>query len=527
MKAIYSILIIAAGMLLGGCNDFLERSAQDLVIPKTTAQYKEILQYEGYFQNLVTSSGYGFVTYMTDDIEFFDARTMPGAPQTWVNEDSKVEPLSACYQWQENIEGVNFVNTNYRYLYKQVMVANICLLSVDESEGTVEEKEVLKGQAAFSRAFAYLMLANLYAKPYNKAQPDDPCVPLKEDFTPSLEVASRATIKEVWDVITGDIEMALRLLEDKKINNVHEISYPVALVLATRIYLYKEEWGKAIEYGEKFRALGRYPLQDISAQTTSGDIRYYTRNDYADNVRKFLSVGNTEVAWTFGYNFLAGSVDVYRQTYVPLTTGNVCMYYRVSAKDATGIIAQYEDGDRRKVYWFYAPPTPASGAPTYRYDYVTTKYERTVNYLDGCFAFRAGEIYISLAEAYARRGESGDRAKAIAALNELRVNRFNPALYVALQEADFSTDQALVEFVWLERRRELCFEELHRWWDLRRTNQPQIVHQWKGSTTYTLREGDDAYVLQFPRAELDYNGAALEPNPRPNRAQDQPITPNP
>jgi hypothetical protein len=393
----------------------------------------------------------------------------------------------------------------------------------------VEEKEVLKGQAAFTRAFAYLMLANLYAKPYNKAQPDDLCVPLKEDFTPSLEVASRATIKEVWDVITSDIEMALRLLEDKAINNVHEISYPAALVLAMRIYLYKEEWGKAIEYGEKFRALGRYPLQDISAQTTAGDIRYHT--DAARHVRKFLSVGNTEVAWTFGYSFLSGSVDIYRTAYTPVTStganGNICMYYRAAAKDATGIIAQYEDGDRRKVYWFYAPPTPTAGVPTYRYDYVTTKYEHTFNYLDGCFAFRAGEVYISLAEAYARRGESGDRAKAIAALNDLRANRFDPALYVALQEADFSTDQALVEIVWLERRRELCFEELHRWWDLRRTNQPQIVHQWKNATTYTLQEGDDAYVLQFPRAELDYNGTALEPNPRPNRAQEQPITPNP
>jgi hypothetical protein len=395
---------------------------------------------------------------------------------------------------------------------------------VDESEGTAEEKEILKGQAAFTRAFAYFNLANLYAKPYNKARPDDLCVPLKEDYTPSLEVKSRATIKQVWDRITGDIETALDLLEDKNIPNINEISYPATLVLAARISLYKEEWDKAIEYGEKFRRLGKYPLHDISAQTTSGDIRYTTRNDYADNVRKFLSVGNTEVAWTFGYNALVGSVDVYRQTYVPVTTGNYCVYYRVAAKDPdTGIIGQFENGDRRKAYWFYAPPTPSSGQPTYRYDYVTTKYERTVNYLEGVFAFRTGEIYITLAEAYARRGNAGDQATAIALLNELRAKRFDPNLYVSLQASDFATDQALVDFVWQERRRELCFEELHRWWDLRRTIQPRIVHQWRGGATYTLQEGDDAYVLQFPRAEMDYNGPMLEPNPRPNRPQDQQV----
>ncbi|MDR2131355.1 MAG: RagB/SusD family nutrient uptake outer membrane protein [Odoribacteraceae bacterium] len=525
MKAIYKIVIIVvAGVFLGSCDAFLERSAQDLVIPKTTAQYKEVLQYEGYFQHVVGSKGsYAFATYMTDDIEFFDARTMPAAPQTWTAEDDDVEPLSACYQWQEDIEGVNFVNASYKYLYSQVMVANICLLSVDESEGTIAEKEVLKGQAAFTRAFAYFTLANLYAKPYNKARPDDPCVPLKEDYTPSLEVKSRATIQQVWDLITADIETALALLEDKRINNICEISYPAALVLATRIYLYKEEWNKAIEYGEKFRHLGKYPLHDISMETTSGDIRYTTRNNYADNVRKFLSVGNTEVAWTFGYNY---SADTYRTLYQPLPTGNVCMYYRVSAKDpATGIIGQFETGDRRKVYWFYAPPTPTSGQPTYRYDYVTTKYEHTINYLEGVFSFRAGEIYISLAEAYARRGNPGDQATAIAILNELRVKRFAPALYVALQTGDFATDQALVDFIWKERRRELCFEELHRWWDLRRTTQPKIVHQWKGGATYTLQEGDDAYVLQFPQAELDYNGTALEANPRPNRPQDTPANP--
>ena len=58
----------------------------------------------------------------------------------------------------------------------------------------------------------------------------------------------------------------------------------------------------------------------------------------------------------------------------------------------------------------------------------------------------------------------GINAKAIGYLNALREKRINP--YTALSLGDFTSNDALVQFCWDERRRELCFEECHRWWDV-------------------------------------------------------------
>jgi len=138
--------------------------------------------------------------------------------------------------------------------------------------------------------------------------------------------------------------------------------------------------------------------------------------------------------------------------------------------------------------------------------------------------FRTGEVYVSLAEAYARRGNAGDNVKAIEYLNGLRSKRINP--YTSLGVSDFTTNDALVQFCWDERRRELCFEECHRWWDMRRQGQKQVIHRYNyGGTsgnsfvTFTLKEKDPSFILDFPLAERNQS-PNLMPNSRPVRNED-------
>ena len=72
----------------------------------------------------------------------------------------------------------------------------------------------------------------------------------------------------------------------------------------------------------------------------------------------------------------------------------------------------------------------------------------------------------------------------------------------------------LLEFVRNERRRELCFEEAMRFWDLRRQGMPELKHKWYSSwdkyETYTLPQGSKNYVLSIPRSELDYNNGCYD-----------------
>ena len=178
-------------------------------------------------------------------------------------------------------------------------------------------------------------------------------------------------------------------------------------------------------------------------------------------------------------------------------------------------------GDRRLLYWFILPSKMSSSSYADSYNtYRTLKYDcDDEKALQQCL--RTGEVYVSLAEAYARRNEAGDNAKAVGYLNSLREKRINP--YTTLTLADFTSNDALVQFCWDERRRELCFEECHRWWDMRRQGQKQVTHRYNyagtsGNTfvTFTLQEKDPAFILNFPIAERNQS-PNLVPNSRPAR----------
>jgi hypothetical protein len=525
--------LLPATLMLAGCDDFLERSSQTLVVPKTTAQYKEILQGEGYFRELLNElsggGSYAFLQFMTDDVEFFDVTADPQRPAGWettkTGEPVDVEQYINCYRWDVSVETSTYTDVAYLYLYRQAMVANVCLEGLEESEGDAAEKEVLLGQASLSRAFAYFMLANIYAKPYSQARPEDLCVPLKTDPTPTVETYSRATVEQVWTQITNDIGVALKNLKGKGLErNVYEISYPAALILAQRIALYMEDWDRVVGYGQEYidTYAAAYPIYDISGKEAAGPRVPDDNNPY---VEKFIDAENTEIVWCFG----SGSAHRYRYIISPSTLtapANIHLgrYYRVSSKMQNNLMSAYEEGDRRKAYWFF-PPAGSGVHPSMRFDYVTVKSDNdshSPNRLYLGMALRSGEVWLNLAEALARKPQP-DPAAAVELLNQLRQKRFDPTRYAPLTAGDFSADE-LTRYIWTERRRELCFEENHRWWDLRRTTQPEIVHPWRDGTAYVLGENDPAYTLNFPEAELTFNGSALVPNQRPRRS---PIPYNP
>ena len=183
-----------------------------------------------------------------------------------------------------------------------------------------------------------------------------------------------------------------------------------------------------------------------------------------------------------------------------------------------------QTGDRRLLYWFILPSRLSSSFYVNNYNtYRSLNYDAfDDNVLMQCL--RTGEIYVSLAEAHARRNSAGDDAQAVNYLNTLRQNRINP--YTALTVGDFASNEELVQFCWDERRRELCFEECHRWWDMRRQGQKAVTHRYNyGGTsgdsfvTFTLQDHDPAFVLNFPLDERELE-PDLEPNSRPNRAED-------
>ena len=525
MKIGYKLL--AVFMLLGAtysCDDFLERSAQNLIVPETVEHYQEVLQGEAYFKDLYNQTRW--VLFMTDDAEFQECYTR------FNDYDGTADNISHygdVYTWQAEIENDYFTDGAYLYLYKQVKVANICIDGALNAEGEEEEREELLGQAYFTRAMAYFYLANLYSQAYNEASPDDLSVPLVLDPNITTESPERATIAEIWGQITTDIEAALTNLEDKTTYDIYTIGYDAALALATRIYLFMEDWDNAIKYGELL--LTRHTeLMDITNETMAAD-GYYADED----VSNFIRVDNPEIIWNFNTApTTSGSTNTYYGLFYTYGTAYNGYWLATSSQstypDQKNLIEMYDTdedaltGDRRLLYWFIQPSGMLSS--TYANNYNTYRPLKYDTYDDDVLmqCLRTGEVYVSLAEAYARRNEAGDDAQAVNYLNTLRQNRINP--YTALTVGDFASNEELVQFCWDERRRELCFEECHRWWDMRRQGQKQVTHRYNyGGTsgdsfvTFTLEDHDPAYVLNFPMDEREIT-PTLEPNNRPNRTED-------
>ena len=169
------------------------------------------------------------------------------------------------------------------------------------------------------------------------------------------------------------------------------------------------------------------------------------------------------------------------------------------------LAACYEENDVRRFYFMYTYNRDTYAGYRSKLSYaknrnkgviisatISAGYTRTI---------RNEETYLNLAEAYAM---NDDNTNALKYLNDLRREKFRNGKYEELQPSDFNDMQSLVDFILLERRRELCFEG-HRWFDLRRTTRPAMKRLGYDNREAVLEKDDLKYTFQIPQRELDIN----------------------
>ena len=282
-----------------------------------------------------------------------------------------------------------------------------------------------------------------------------------------------------------------------------EISPAAFYFLKSRVALFQEDWDGVIEASQAFIDMGGHEMTNLNnvdmdmcglATASASEGFWINDSDESEVVFCFAKDDGTT------HYYLAGGSTSFQ---------NFSLGYHPSWSGENDLLNLYEEGDlRREVYFgrmFYQ-----EGNTPYAYQALPNKGR------DEREAWRSPEVYLNMAEAYARKDE-GVSEEAIDLLNQLRQNKLTPEAFVAKAAGDFATREDLVEFIWEERRRELCFEEAMRFWDLRRQGMPQIthtLHRTDGtSSTYVLEAGSPNYLLQIPAAETDYN-TAIETNPR-------------
>ena len=127
-------------------------------------------------------------------------------------------------------------------------------------------------------------------------------------------------------------------------------------------------------------------------------------------------------------------------------------------------------------------------------------------------------MYLNRAEVYIHKyiesGKDEYREKSLATLNYLRSCRYDTR-NVEYTPVNFSNGEDLLNFYKDERRRELCAEDNHRWFDLRRYGMPELKHVFfinpGEEQVYVLEKNSSRYALPIPLLVRKAN-PNLEPN---------------
>lgn len=523
-KKLIHIASFMAILSLFSCDDYLKEDSADLLIPESVTDFTPLLLGEGYPDKF--GSQISFVNLMTDDVEmgplYYDAEQKNDRYCTTWREgiDAKAGYGEAAFVWQSDFSE-NIRDGFWSGRYSNILGCNTIINALPEMTYAETEEglyRALAAQAYALRAYHYFCLINTYALPYSTANLDKPGVVIKT--SPEIQIAPqpRATIREVYALINDDIKKAQEYMTgavfqcEKYNGRKPEITSAAIYFLAARIALFQQDWDGVISAAEKFLAKNS-SIHDLNTEeaTLFGFVSSFEKASFCVNNQELDEV-------VFGFGRSDGGYDY-------LAPNNpVLMYYEygfhTSWTGENSLIGLYDEDDLRLQAYFqrrYNKSGSTRNPTYYAGQYHPHKYDQRSGTNYSSQAWRTPELYLNLAEAYAQKA-SGVSNDAIGLLNQLRVKKYKSGSPDAeKQVSDFATKDDLIQFIWQERRRELCFEEIIRFWDMRRQGMPAVEHRLFSSpkeySVYRLKAESPNYVLPIPEDETSYNNA-IENNRR-------------
>ena len=524
-KKLFNIICIAASWLvLASCSsDFLKEYSQDLGRVQTVDDLNELLVGDCLIPKSLFSNERSY--FQTENANYLCVHFMSDELQENVNTEEDVDQyigyrdkMFPYFTWQQNLyidkNGKSSYESNESQLWNQAyQLINNCNMVLDaadilatHSEDEKAEVKKVKGELYYLRASYYLMLVNLYGKPYTPSTAaTEPGVPVK--LSPNVEDKDfeRASVADVYAQIVSDLNNAETLLASASAPaSIYHPGVEAVYILHSRVALYMQDWATAKTYAQKAIDKDGYllNLQEVSSASYP------------------LNKQNAEVVFSNGASMLGNILFV--------NPGNTSTYYEVSPTWylSDNLYSLFSDDDYRKTTYITTDDDLTNSFPTYhKVDCSIASYGKYKEVSD-VFSVRTAEAYLNMAEAEAQLGNDGEACRW---LSKLRENRIANGGTVELAGAE------LINFVREEREREL-FLEGQRWFDLRRymvdAKYPftkEIVHtmstfksqNWtdyrSNLSKYRLEKNDAAYTLDIPKQVRDFQ-SSIGSNQRPVRA---------
>lgn len=381
--------------------------------------------------------------------------------------------LLACYT--DEMEVTVTQETNYRtfyelavlpmnvgvknlwdYSYRHIYVANSILEGVDQSQGiSAPVKQQLTGEALAIRALIHFYLTQTYG--------DVPYVNTT-DYLVNQKIG-KATVVNVLQNAVKDLKLAEELLTDDypTVERVR-LNKAAAQALLARIYLYMEDYPNARYYAEQVIQNSKYQMEPLD--------------------RVFLKESKSAV-WqlkpaALNGNTLEGMHYIFTNSPAPF------------AKISKALENDFETDDKRYDQWL-------KGVGNESKEFHSNKYRQrgaTTPSQEYSVVLRLEEQYLIAAEAAANMQ---DWSAANDYLNAVRGRA--GLLPVALNDLS-SAEKVILH----ERRVELFCEFGHRFYDLKRLNQLEIISKVKTSWSSYME------LLPLPENEIFLNSNLLPQN---------------
>ena len=317
-------------------------------------------------------------------------------------------------------------------MYAPINSCNGILKNIDNIPGKQETKNRIKGQALATRGYAYMILATHYSFAIDK-DPHAVCVPIYTEPTNrnvALTGKAASSVSEVFAQSLEDLEEALTLIPENyshgnDAGTQYQIDHLVTLGLLARTHLFARNWQEAYDYATAALAKNSYLMSE---------------SEYKDG---FNNYQNKEWMWS-----LSCTQDDNMPCYL--------FYFKDSTSDAYTNLnmdphfrTNFEEGDYRKDLYHWGQTAYGDWAM------VNKKFifKDLDNMLADLVMMRTSEMYLIKAEAAANLG--GKEAEAQKTLQTLRDARMKEGEKAKMVTA---TGDALIQEIWLERRKELWGE---------------------------------------------------------------------
>lgn len=521
MNTIYKILPAAMLTFLGACNDL---DTQPMGGTVTSEQKEEVIkndpsmaeasvnalpvmakQYCGVYGNSSNQNDFGYPSSML----IMDART------------ADMSSTTSGYNWFNAAQGYSDKASNstdtrllWSTMYNMIYSCNSVLKGIDK-ETTNETLKYYRAQALAFRAWCYFDLAQLYQFTY-VGNEDKPCVPLitdENDEQAATEGAPRATVQEVYDLIRSDLDTAFEYLKETghiapsdRLAKQFMTAVTVSGIRA-RVNLVQNRWAEAATDA-------RYVIENSGATPyTIAEVSKPSFWDASDHSWIFAidiesgEVGNLHCWPGHFVTFYVGGyaqVGVYRKI-------NVALWESIPSTDVrkgwwcdgNGESVNLDAAHRDVLYSYFDDPKEAA--------YINVKFDTYqsmfsgICYLNDLPLMRIEEMYLTLAEAQAMSGSTGE---AVATLNSFMQTYRNPEYNCMLSNATEIQDE-----IWKQRRIEF-WGEGRAYFDIQRLKKPmnRIGGGFEPSVVFNIPADDPLRIFLIPLAEMQNNPAITNNN---------------